>query len=156
LWLSLNHIEGFLLMQDRLIVGRGRKKSFFGLGAQFEQTTNDLPRAGLLPAPDALRALVKRHRPAADGNDLVKGNFGVWPEHFEVSQEGSIAWYINGTAGNQGDDPIRPGVRLVQREGWGVVGVQGPRARRHIPSGSRAGDESRTFLVRGGGSQKKG
>ncbi|HLE69338.1 MAG TPA: hypothetical protein VJH87_06630 [Vicinamibacteria bacterium] len=28
--------------------------------------------------------------------EFVSGNFGVWPEHFEISPEGSIAWYVRG------------------------------------------------------------
>lgn len=104
---------------------------------------------------------------------FVKENFGVWPEHFEVSQEGSIAWYINGPPGtratirfDRGFDPFseKGGESseyraLVPADGPGIA-VAGPVVRPGRGAYSiridRPGDESRTFLVRGGGSQKKG
>jgi hypothetical protein len=104
---------------------------------------------------------------------FVAGNFGVWPEHFEVSQEGSIAWYVNGPPGtlatirfDQGFDPFsEPGGEasqyraLVPDQGPGIA-VAGPVVRPSRGAYSirieRPGDEARVFLVNGGGSQKKG
>jgi hypothetical protein len=49
---------------------------------------------------------------------FVKENFGVWPEHFEVSQEGSIAWYINGPPGTKPrSDSTRASTRSARRVG---------------------------------------
>jgi hypothetical protein len=105
--------------------------------------------------------------------DFVNRNFGVWPEHFEVPQEGSITWYIKGRPGtratirfDQGFDPFsepngQPSVfeAVVPSDGPGIA-VAGP----VVEPGRGAytiqiespGQPVRAFVVRGGGSQTKG
>lgn len=105
--------------------------------------------------------------------EFVKGNFGVWPEHFEVGQEGSVAWYIRGLPGtrvtirfDRGFDPFsepngEPSVfeAVVPDNGPGIA-VAGPvvqagRGAYSITIRKADGGE-RTFVVEGGGSQTKG
>jgi hypothetical protein len=104
---------------------------------------------------------------------FVDGDFGVWPEHFEISQEGSITWFINGPPGtsatirfDRGFDPFsepdgRPSVfhATVPERGPGIA-VAGP-----VVSPGRGaysiqietpGQAVRNFIVHGGGSQRKG
>jgi hypothetical protein len=104
---------------------------------------------------------------------FVDRNFGVWPEHFEISQEGSIAWYIRGKPGtkatirfDRGFDPFsepngEPSVyeAVVPAAGPGIA-VAGP-----VVSPGRGaysieietpGQAARHFIVHGGGSQRKG
>jgi len=105
--------------------------------------------------------------------EFVRGNFGVWPEHFEVSQEGSITWYVKGLPQtrvtirfDQGFDPFtEPGgassefVAVVPQDGVGIA-VAGPVVQpgrgRYSITVQKPGVAGSTFVVRGGGSQTKG
>ncbi|MGH9463128.1 MAG: hypothetical protein ACRD1X_18110 [Vicinamibacteria bacterium] len=55
---------------------------------------------------------------------------GIWPDHFEVSQEGSVVWYLFGKPGtrvtilfDQGFDPFAPSAKRNGNPSWftGVV-----------------------------------
>lgn len=116
----------------------------------------------------SMRKLFLFYEPA-----FVDGNFGVWPEHFEVAQEGSVAWYIRGLPKtratirfDQGFDPFsEPNGEpskfetVVPDNGPGIA-VAGPvvhpgRGAYSITIRKPDGGE-RTFVVEGGGSQTKG
>jgi hypothetical protein len=113
-----------------------------------------------------------RRRGLFDVRDFNAENVGVWPEHFEVAQEGSVVWFINGPPGttatirfDQGFDPFS------QPDGeasvfTGTVSASSPAV---IPAGPvvRSGRGAYTIelrprggkkvvMVRGGGSQTKG
>lgn len=106
--------------------------------------------------------------------DFVQRNFGVWPEHFEVGQEGSITWYVRGRPGtkatirfDQGFDPFsEPGGQnsvfeaVVPANGPGIA-VAGPvvepgRGRYTIQIQLPGQQPMDPFVVSGGGSQTKG
>lgn len=117
---------------------------------------------------ERMRARLLFYEPA-----FVNGNFSVWPEHFEIAQEGSVVWYIKGLPGtrvtirfDRGFDPFsepngEPSVfeAVVPQNGPGIA-VAGP----VVQSGRGAysitirkpDDTERTFTVEGGGSQTKG
>jgi len=105
--------------------------------------------------------------------EFVRGNFGVWPKHFEVSQEGSITWYVRGLPEtrvtirfDQGFDPFseRDGapsefVAIVPHDGVGIAvagPVVAPGRGPYSITIQRKGAASSTFVVKGGGSQTKG
>jgi len=106
-------------------------------------------------------------------SDFVNGNFGVWPEHFEVSQEGSVTWFVKGLPDTRVTilfsskfDPFsEPGgapsqfEAVVPHNGVGIA-VAGPVVQPGRGSYSitiqKPGAAPHTFVVEGGGSQKKG
>jgi hypothetical protein len=106
-------------------------------------------------------------------DEFVDGSFSVWPEHFEISQEGSVTWYINGLPNtratirfDKGFDPFSepngdPSVfeAVVPDNGPGIA-VAGPVVQpgrgRYSITIERPGGAPRTFEVSGGGSQTKG
>jgi hypothetical protein len=105
--------------------------------------------------------------------NLVEAKVGVWPEHFEVSQEGSITWYINGQPDmkavvrfNKKFDPFAEDGGapsefrcVVPAVGPGIIAAgpivrpgRGPYDIEVTPPGG----QPKVITVHGGGSQRKG
>ncbi len=136
------------------------------VSAHWNDGVPDVARGNLVA--ERMRELHLFHKP-----EFVDGRFGVWPEHFEISQEGSVVWYVKGLPGtrvtirfDQGYDPFsQPGgapsqfVALVPDIGLGMTAA-GPAIQpgRGVYSVivERPGAPPVPFVVEGGGSQTKG
>jgi hypothetical protein len=109
-----------------------------------------------------------------DVRKLEAPDVGIWPEHFEVAQEGSITWFIHGRPGtratirfDRGFDPFRePGgdesffVGVVPAGSAAVI-TAGPvvspgRGAYSIELEAPGEGEGKRVHVHGGGSQRKG
>jgi hypothetical protein len=138
------------------------------VSAHWRDGVPDAARGGRVA--QRMRELSLFHEPR-----FANGNFGVWPEHFEISQEGSVAWYIRGRAGtratirfDQGFDPFSEGggapdsvfEAVVPQDGPGIA-IAGPvvqpgRGPYSIQIQLPGSPPMDPFIVSGGGSQKKG